>query len=68
MRRNWLKWLFTFDGRVSRVEYLIAGLLLAALKYGIDWSLMRSFGFQLHLWTYELPSLTIVRVWTPATE
>jgi uncharacterized membrane protein YhaH (DUF805 family) len=25
MRRNWLKWLFTFEGRVSRVEYLVAG-------------------------------------------
>lgn len=68
MRRNWLKWLFTFEGRVGRVEYLVAGVLLAALKYGIDRSLMRSFGLQLHLWTYELPSLTIVRVWTPATE
>lgn len=37
MRRNWLKWFFTFEGRVNRREYLVSGLLLAAVKIGIDW-------------------------------
>jgi uncharacterized membrane protein YhaH (DUF805 family) len=64
MGRNWLKWLFTFEGRVGRVEYLVAGVLLAALKYGIDrWMVSRS-GMQLHLWTYEFPSLGMTPVWT----
>ena len=63
MRRNWLKWLFTFEGRVGRVEYLMAGVLLAVLKFGIDrWVVSRS-GMRLHVWTYELPGLA-VPVWT----
>jgi uncharacterized membrane protein YhaH (DUF805 family) len=59
--RNWWKWLFTFEGRVNRAEYLVAGVLLTVLKYAIDWSLMRSFGLlKFHPWTYELPPLALV--------
>jgi len=67
VRRNWLKWLFTFEGRVGRVEYLVAGLVLATVKFGIDrWIVGRS-GMQLHVWTYELPSITMMPVWTQKT-
>jgi uncharacterized membrane protein YhaH (DUF805 family) len=67
MRRNWLRWLFTFEGRVGRVEYLVAGLVLAMLKFGIDRWLMGRSGMQLHLWTYELPSITMMPTWTKTT-
>lgn len=56
MRRNWLKWFFTFEGRVNRREYLVSGLLLAAVKIGIDWWAMGRFGGQQYLWSYDLPA------------
>lgn len=64
MRRNWLKWLFTFEGRVNRKEYFVAGVLLAALKIGIDWWAMGRFGGMQYVWSYDLPALYSV---VPAT-
>ncbi len=55
MRRNWLKWLFTFEGRVSRVEYFVAGVLLAGLKVVLDWWATGRFVGKMYLWGYDLP-------------
>jgi uncharacterized membrane protein YhaH (DUF805 family) len=42
-RYSW-KWLFTFEGRVQRLEYFLAGIGLLAIKYAIDWSVAARFG------------------------
>lgn len=57
MKRNWLRWLFTFEGRVNRTEYFVAGVLLAALKIGIDWWALGYFVGRQYLWGYDLPWL-----------
>jgi uncharacterized membrane protein YhaH (DUF805 family) len=62
VRRNWLKWLFTFEGRVSRKEYLLAGLLLVVLKYGIDWSVVGAAGGQWSFFLYDVPVLDVSHV------
>jgi uncharacterized membrane protein YhaH (DUF805 family) len=54
VRRNWLKWLFTFDGRVSRVEYFVVGMVLAGLKVAIDWWATGHFAGWGYLWGYDL--------------
>ena len=54
MRRNWLKWLFSFEGRVGRAEYFVAGVLLAGLKIALDWWMTGLFVGWLYLWGYDL--------------
>src|SRR4029077_6278216 len=55
VRRNWLKWLFTFEGRVGGVEYFVAGVLLAGLKIALDWWLTGHFVGRSYLWGSDLP-------------
>ena len=53
LSRSW--WLFTWDGRVQRLQYLVAGTVLVAIKYAIDWSVAARFGEAWHIWNYFLP-------------
>jgi uncharacterized membrane protein YhaH (DUF805 family) len=54
---NWLRWLFTWEGRVRRPQYFLAGAILVAVKYAIDWSVAATFGEPWHLLNYFLPAL-----------
>jgi uncharacterized membrane protein YhaH (DUF805 family) len=51
--------LFSFDGRVTRKQYLIAGVALAALKYPLDLGVSRAFrqpwGPARYIWLRALP-------------
>jgi uncharacterized membrane protein YhaH (DUF805 family) len=49
------KWLFTWEGRVQRREYFLAGTILVALKYAIDWSVAAQLGETWRIWNYFLP-------------
>jgi uncharacterized membrane protein YhaH (DUF805 family) len=60
--RNWLKWLFSFEGRVGRAEYFVAGVLLAGLKIALDWWMTGHFVGRSYLWGYDLP----VILWSDA--
>src|SRR5258708_4848430 len=55
MTQNWWKWLFTWEGKVGRLQYLLAGTLLTALKFVIDWSVAHRFGETWRIWNYILP-------------
>jgi uncharacterized membrane protein YhaH (DUF805 family) len=57
MSTNWLRWLFTWEGRVQRLHYFLAGAILVAVKYSIDRSVAARFGEAWHLWNYFLPVL-----------
>jgi uncharacterized membrane protein YhaH (DUF805 family) len=59
MRQNWWKWLFTWEGRVQRQQYFLAGTVLVAIKYAIDWSVAAQFGETWRIWNYFLPSRDI---------
>ena len=50
-----LKWLFRWEGRVSRRQYFLAGVLLMLLKYAIDSTVARFFGQAWHFWYYVVP-------------
>src|SRR5207237_2115569 len=36
--------LFSWNGRVTRLQYLLAGVVLFAIKYPIDWGVSAEFG------------------------
>jgi uncharacterized membrane protein YhaH (DUF805 family) len=50
-----LQWLVTWQGRVARKQYLLAGTLLTILKYSVDRSVAARFGETWHVWNYVLP-------------
>ena len=52
---NLLRSLFSFQGRVSRTHYLVAGSVLLALKFVIDRSIAAHFGQSWHIWSYFFP-------------
>lgn len=52
---NNLRSLFTFQGRVSRTHYFVAGSLLLALKFFLDHSIAARFGQSWHIWSYFFP-------------
>jgi uncharacterized membrane protein YhaH (DUF805 family) len=52
MDQPWWKWPFTWQGQVSRLEYLISGTILALLKYTVDGLTARHFGVPWPLWSY----------------
>jgi uncharacterized membrane protein YhaH (DUF805 family) len=54
---NWLSWPFTWEGRVQRRPYFLAGAILVAVKYAIDRSVAAKFGETWHIWNYFLPAL-----------
>ena len=49
------KWLFCWEGRVTRRQYFAAGVLLMLLKYALDSTVARFFGREWHFWYYVLP-------------
>jgi hypothetical protein len=55
MTQNWWEWLFTWEGKVGRLQYLLTGTLLTALKFVIDWSVAHRFGETWRIWNYILP-------------
>jgi len=55
MTQNWWKWLFSWEGKVGRFQYLLAGTCLSAIKFAIDWSVARGFGETWTLWNYVFP-------------
>jgi uncharacterized membrane protein YhaH (DUF805 family) len=59
MRQESWKWFFTWAGRVQRLPYFLAGAVLVALKYAIDWSVAARFGETWRVWNYFLPSLDV---------
>jgi hypothetical protein len=59
MKMNSWKWLFTWEGRVQRSRYFLAGVVLTALKFSIDSSVAAHFGEKWHIWNYVLPSLDV---------
>ena len=50
------KWFFTWQGRVTRLEYFLSGTILALFKYVIDRSVALHFGENWPVWTYVYPS------------
>jgi len=59
MRQESWKWLFTWEGRVRRQPYFLAGAILTAIKYAIDYSVASRFGETWRVWNYFLPSLNV---------
>jgi len=57
MRQIWWKWPLTWQGRVSRAEYLLSGTILALVKYVVDRSVALRFGQDWPVWTYVLTPL-----------
>lgn len=55
MGRNLLRYLFSFEGRVTRAQYLLTGAILLALKFFIDHSIAAHFGEPWRIWTYFVP-------------
>jgi len=55
MTQNWWKWLFTWEGKVGRLQYLLAGTILSAVKLAIDWSVANRFGETWRIWNYLVP-------------
>src|SRR5437588_8598096 len=55
MRQDLWKWLFTWEGRVERLPYFLAGPVLVAVKYVIDSSVAAHFGESWRIWNYFLP-------------
>jgi len=50
-------WLFTWEGRISRLPYFLAAVILVALKYAIDRSVATKFHQPWHIWNYIYPQL-----------
>jgi uncharacterized membrane protein YhaH (DUF805 family) len=59
MKQDSWKWLFTWDGRVQRGPYLLAGTVLTALKFTIDRSVAAHFGETWRIWNYFFPPLEV---------
>ncbi|MGA9041832.1 MAG: DUF805 domain-containing protein [Terriglobales bacterium] len=57
MRHDAWQWPFTWEGRVQRLPYFVAGTILVLLKYALDWSVAARFGESWHIWNYFLPAL-----------
>jgi uncharacterized membrane protein YhaH (DUF805 family) len=55
MKQGSWKWLFTWEGRVRRGPYLLAGSILTVIKYGIDSVVAAHFGQTWQIWNYVLP-------------
>src|SRR5690348_1866195 len=49
------RWLFTWEGTVTRAQYFIAGALLLALKYAIDSTIAARLGIPWKPWIYFVP-------------
>lgn len=49
------RWLFTWEGTVTRRQYFAAGALLLVLKYGIDSAVASRFGIPWKPWVYFVP-------------
>lgn len=60
MRPNAWKWLFTWEGRVQRLPYFLAGIILAAIKYAIDRLVAAHFHEHWRIWNYALPALGVL--------
>lgn len=56
MRQDSWKWLFTWEGRVQRLHYFLAGTVLIAVKYAIDWAVAAHFGETWRIWNYFFPN------------
>ena len=52
MPKNLWKWLFTWEGRVQRSPYFLAGAILVAFKYAIDRTVAARFGETWRIWNY----------------
>lgn len=52
MEQSWWKWLFTWQGRVSRLPYFLSGAILVLLKYVIDGLVAARFGVIWQFWSY----------------
>ncbi len=59
MRQESWKWLFTWEGRVQRLPYFLAGVTLTAIKYAIDYSVAARVGETWRVWNYFLPSFDV---------
>ncbi len=59
MKQASWKWLFTWDGRVQRVPYFLAGTILTILKYAIDFAVAAHFGETWRVWNYFFPSVDV---------
>ena len=56
MKQESWKWLFTWEGRVQRGPYFLAGAILTVLKYAIDSAVAAHFGETWRIWNYILPA------------
>jgi uncharacterized membrane protein YhaH (DUF805 family) len=56
MRQSPLKWLFTWEGRVPRRQYFLAGSILTVIKYAIDSLVAAHFGESWRIWNYVFSS------------
>lgn len=56
MKQGSWKWLFTWEGRVQRLPYFLAGTILTCIKYAIDHSVAAHFGETWRIWNYFLPA------------
>ena len=59
MRLDSWKWLFTWDGRVQRGPYFLAGTTLTIIKYAIDSLVAAHFGESWRIWNYFFPALDV---------
>ena len=59
MPKDSWKWLFTWEGRVQRGPYFLAGTTLTVLKYAIDYLVAAQFGETWRIWNYFFPSLDV---------
>jgi uncharacterized membrane protein YhaH (DUF805 family) len=59
MKPDSWKWLFTWNGRVQRRPYFLAGTALTVLKYAIDFSVSAHFRETWRIWNYFFPSLDV---------
>jgi uncharacterized membrane protein YhaH (DUF805 family) len=53
------RYLFSFEGRVSRAEYFVTGSILLALKYIVDSVIALRFDEPWHFWNYFLPPVDL---------
>jgi uncharacterized membrane protein YhaH (DUF805 family) len=56
MRQGSWKWLSTWDGRVQRRPYFLAGSILTVIKFAIDSLVAAHFGERWRIWNYVFPS------------
>jgi uncharacterized membrane protein YhaH (DUF805 family) len=57
MRLDLWKWLLTWEGRVQRLPYFLAGAILGAIKFVIDRTVAAHFGETWQVSNYVFPSL-----------